>query len=124
MLTWKRITIVCCVLAAIGATGWTAYQAGLRTFKVDESGPVMNPDGSATGSSTWITSNDPNFTQEAANQLHLQTKEAIASGDYALSEVKQTDHGALYIYTVYLPGGKTISHGTQQPLPEPEDFEE
>ncbi len=120
MVTWKRVAAVCCIAAALAGSGFAAYEVAVKVFVVEVSEPVTNPDGTVTQSCSAMSSSDPNFTQEKANQMHQEMKQAIAAGHYRLVDVKREDNRPpVYIYEVDLGNGRKVGSGTNEPLPEP-----
>lgn len=109
-VTLKRTIVFCCAVAMLVGTGWGAYEACCKIFWID--------------SHTAVSSNDPNFTQEDANQLHAMVQRAIAAGNYTLVRSEEIEYAPgektqCYVYKVLLENGNTESYGTSEPLPEP-----
>lgn len=119
---WRVGLMACGIVALLTAGGWAAYECYLRTFVVEEHHQtVVNPDGSTSAHSTTVTiqSDDPDFSQDAAEQEWQQTKAAIAAGNYSLQKVQETDSDVtVYVYKVIHADGTEVNYGTNKPLPE------
>ncbi len=125
MKTWQKGLLACGIAVLLTAGSWAAYDQCFRTFVVEEEvqEAVVNPDGSIsrTSRTTVVTWNGEGFTQDDADRMHQQMKQAIAAGDYELVEVKEEESKpAYYVYKLTLEDGKTVGYGSNTPLPEPE----
>jgi anti-sigma28 factor (negative regulator of flagellin synthesis) len=110
--TWKWAIAACCTAVLLSAVGWAAQQGYLnfKQFIVEETEgeKTILPDGSSQSSKTTVSvsTNDPNVTQETANQHWQEIKKAVEKGRYQLTETKKTDEGFnVYIYSVMLEDG-------------------
>jgi hypothetical protein len=125
-VTWKRVAVFCCVMAALAGSSWAAYQVCHKSFIVEYTEHVC-PDGTVvTVPNASIGSDDPNFTQEDADREHAMTKRAIAAGNYTFVKAQEFECApgkkqTAYCYKVKLEDGRTIGLASAQPLPEPED---
>ena len=126
----KRLVWACCLAVAVVGTAWAAQKV-VRTYVVHREEPreitVSGADGPVTYSSsgmTTITSNDPDFTEERAKQLHQETQKAIAEGRCELVKVTETDFGSAYHYKFVLPDGTEHGFATNEPLDSPRSRED
>lgn len=108
------------IAVALASTGWAAYEAVVNRYIVEQT-TVVNPDGSVTGTSTMVGSDEPGFTEEVVKQLHEQVKKAIQDGKYTFKGVKEIEGGRkVYIYLVETESGRTVGCARPEPLPEPQ----
>ncbi|MGA2799330.1 MAG: hypothetical protein ABSE63_17245 [Thermoguttaceae bacterium] len=126
---WKLAIAACCTILLLAALGFAAQQIYFKFFIVEQSAEpevikTVLPNGTEKvtywGSATAIASDDPNFTQEKADQQWQETKRAISRGKYKLFKVDESTDPPAYYYSVQLEDGRTVGYGTNLPLPEPQ----
>ncbi len=119
----RRLLWVCCALLVLAAGAW-GVQKVVRRFMVGErvweERTITLPDGSgksfAVRIGTSVVSDDPNYTQEKAEQHYQEAVDLVRQGKAELT-VKDWGHGRkLYKYTVVLSDGEKMNLGGLWPL--------
>jgi hypothetical protein len=113
MLTWKRVLAVCCAVLVLAAVGWAAQKAVQKFFVVHQ-----EANGQVVGGS-----NDPNYTQDKADQHWKEIQDLIAQGKYELVKVEDLGEGKrAYCYRFVLSNGETVGFARSEPLPDVGDL--
>jgi len=131
MLRWNRKRLaasLACVLLVMAAA-WAAPKV-IRTFVVERSvrlpEEVQLKDGTTVllgGVKTVVLkSDDPDMTQEKAEQRHQEVKELAAKGEANLVKVVEDESGLkTYIYEFTLSDGTVEEYALSYPLVSPEE---
>ncbi len=118
--TWKKkFTWAACALLVVAATAWGAHKVSKKFIFQEEHVEEVLPDGREVIRATTLVvrTNDPDFTDEKAQEMNQEIQDLMAQGKAELIEVKELGRGQkAYIYRVVLSNGTSVTCASGTPL--------
>ena len=113
----RRIALGCCATLILAGTIWA-------TSTIVRSSTFHDGFHDGTWRTTVVTSDDPSFTEEKAEQVHRKLEQFIARGEGELVKVKDSEDGRIYVYRFALSDGSEELYATDHPLRGGQDLQD